>query len=136
MKQMDQNQNTKAIVNQPPKPKLKTLVIPFVIKQIYPGLTLAEYQKIKEDRTFLNSTTFVCEDCYLCISMSSEASGVRIIIPPKPISKAIKVLQKPRLAVEKKQNMDLLASRNDIKQKDARADTLTKKYSHKALAAS
>lgn len=123
-------------MNQPPKPKLKTLVIPFVIKQIYPHLTLAEFQKIKEDRTFLNSTTFVCEDCYLCISMSSEASGVRIIIPPKPPTKPIKVAQKTRLAVEKKQNMDLLASRNDLKKKDEKAETLSKKYSHKALAAS
>jgi hypothetical protein len=81
---INEHPNMKSLAKQPPKPKLKTLVIPYVLKQIYPSLTLADYQKIKEDRLFLNSTTFVCEDCYLCISMSSEASGVRIIIPPKP----------------------------------------------------
>jgi hypothetical protein len=66
------------------KPKLKTLVIPFIIKQQYPTMTLMDYSKIKEDKSFLNQTTFVCEECFLCVTMSSECSGVKIIIPPEP----------------------------------------------------
>jgi len=66
------------------KPKLKTLVIPYIIKQIYPTMSLTDYSNIKEDKSFLNQTTFVCEECFLCVTMSSECSGVKIIIPPKP----------------------------------------------------
>ena len=66
------------------KPKLKTLVIPFIIKQLYPLMSLADYSNMKEDKSFLNTTTFVCEDCFLCITMSSECSGVKIIVPPNP----------------------------------------------------
>lgn len=33
----------KNIVNNHSKPKLKTLVIPFVVKQLYPQITLKEF---------------------------------------------------------------------------------------------
>ena len=66
------------------KPKLKTLVVPFIIKQLYPMMNLADYSNMKEEKSFLNTTTFVCEDCFLCITMSSECSGVKIIVPPNP----------------------------------------------------
>jgi hypothetical protein len=64
------------------RPKLKTLVIPFVIKSIYPSMSLKEFQVLKEDRTFLDETTLVCEECYLCITLSSECGGAKLLLPP------------------------------------------------------
>lgn len=60
--------------------------------------------------------------------MSSEASGVRIIIPPQPsaMNKVVKV--KKRQLLEKKQNMDLINSREDLKRRDQRTDHLSHKY--------
>lgn len=45
-------------------------------------MSLTDYSNVKEDKSFLNQTTFVCEECFLCVTMSSECSGVKIIIPP------------------------------------------------------
>jgi hypothetical protein len=75
---------TLSMNNEMSKPKLKTLVIPYIIKQIYPTMSLTDYSNVKEDKAFLNQTTFVCEECFLCVTMSSECSGVKIIIPPQP----------------------------------------------------
>jgi hypothetical protein len=47
-------------------------------------MSLSDYANMKEDKSFLNTTTFICEDCFLCITMSSECSGVKIIVPPNP----------------------------------------------------
>ncbi|CDW88079.1 UNKNOWN [Stylonychia lemnae] len=76
------------------KPKIKTLIIPFILKQLYPQMTLHQYQELKEDINFQNQTTYVCEECFLCISMSSESSGVKFKIP-KPIKKVVLKKQEP-----------------------------------------
>ena len=36
------------------KPILKTLVIPFIIKQLYHLMTLSDYTTMKEEKSFLN----------------------------------------------------------------------------------
>jgi hypothetical protein len=36
------------------KPILKTLVIPFIIKQLYHLMSLADYTTMKEEKSFLN----------------------------------------------------------------------------------
>lgn len=108
------------------KPKLKTLVIPFIIKSLYPTMSLIDYSKVKEDKSFLNQTTFICEECFLCVTMSSECSGVKIILPPEP---SVVLAQRKRelshqAKFSKKENadIDLLNSRTDIKRKDQRAN--------------
>eukprot|EP00347_Sterkiella_histriomuscorum_P016999 403351049 len=75
-------------------PKIKTLIIPFIIKQLYPQMTVQQYQELKEDINYQNQTTFVCEECFLCISMASECSGVKFKIP-KPIKKVVLKRQEP-----------------------------------------
>ena len=87
-------------------PRIKLLLIPFILKQIYPGLSLVEYQKLKEDVNFLNQTTFVCEECYLCISLASECSGMKLKIP--------KITKK---VVLKRLNPEKVGRRRDITQK-------------------
>jgi hypothetical protein len=36
------------------KPMLKTLVIPFTIKQLYPLMSLTDFATLKEEKSFLN----------------------------------------------------------------------------------
>jgi hypothetical protein len=95
-------------------------------------MSLTDYSTMKEDKSFLNETTFVCEDCFLCITMSSECSGLKIIVPPNP-EKIIEA-KKRELAIQArhaKKNMeaDPLKDRKDIKKKDKRATELSVKYS-------
>lgn len=119
------------------KPILKTLVIPFIIKQLYPLMSLTDYSMMKEEKSFLNQTTFVCEDCFLCITMSSECSGVKIIVPPNP-EKIIEA-KKRELAIQarhakKNMEVDPLKDRKDVKRKDKRTTELSVKYSVSNLA--
>jgi hypothetical protein len=100
-------------------------VIPFIIKQLYPNMTLVDYSKLKEEKSFLNETTFVCEDCFLCITMSSECSGVKIIVPPSP--EKIIAAQKRDLSIQARKKtleVDPLKNRLDVKKKDQKADLL------------
>ena len=51
-------------------------------------MSYLQYQELREDINFQNQTTYVCEECFLCISMSSESSGVKFKIP-KPVKKVV-----------------------------------------------
>lgn len=89
---------------------------------------------MKEDKTFLNQTTFVCQECYLCITLSSESSGVKIHIPTvlneSSMERNSNNMREQKLRILKKQQqVDLSRSRPDIRRKDARAQDLTSKYS-------
>lgn len=100
-------------------------------------MSLADYANMKEEKSFLNTTTFVCEDCFLCITMSSECSGVKIIVPPNP-EKIIEA-KKRELAIQarnakKNTELDPLRERKDIKKKDQKANDISRKYSVNNLA--
>ena len=36
------------------KPKIKTLIIPFILKQLYPSMSIVQYEELKEDINFQN----------------------------------------------------------------------------------
>ena len=59
--------------------KTETNIIPFIIRVLYPTLTKSEFKKLCEsDRIFMNRTTFVCEECYLHISQTSQYCGLNL----------------------------------------------------------
>lgn len=93
-------------------------MIPFILKQIYPSMTEDQYKELKSDINFLNQTTYVCEECFLCISISSESSGVKFKIP-KPIKKV----------VLKKQDPAKIHKRRDITNVRIRGISLPKSHS-------
>lgn len=58
-------------------------LIPFIIRALHPGITQQNYDEFLKDPNFLKRTAYVCEDCYLYISLSSRGSGVNIKIGKK-----------------------------------------------------
>lgn len=60
--------------------------------------------------------------------MSSESSGVKLIIPPNPVELEVKASRKRPPALLPKTTIELL-NRSDFKKKDAKADHLALKYS-------
>ncbi len=67
--------------------------------------------------------------------MSSESSGVKIMVPPQPNAQShIKVnKRKFKSSIKDKDDLESVLNRTDIKKKDARADLLTNKYSESKL---
>ena len=54
-------------------------IIPFILRVLYPNLSEAEFKKLSEqDRVFMGRTTFVCEECYLYISQTSQYCGLNL----------------------------------------------------------
>lgn len=50
-------------------------MIPFVIRILHPRLKAEQYIKMIKDPVFVQRTAYMCEDCFLYTTMSSEAGG-------------------------------------------------------------
>jgi hypothetical protein len=57
--------------------------IPFLIRALHPGINQRDYEYFQKDFVFNKRNAYVCEDCYLFISLSSNCSGQNMNIGNK-----------------------------------------------------
>lgn len=50
-------------------------MIPFIIRILHPRLKTDVFLQLCKDVTFTNRIAFLCEDCYLYVTMSSKMGG-------------------------------------------------------------
>lgn len=50
-------------------------MIPFIIRILHPRLKADEYNRLLKNATFLSRIAYLCEDCYLYVTLSSTVSG-------------------------------------------------------------
>jgi hypothetical protein len=50
-------------------------MIPFIIRIFHPRLKTEQYVALCKDPSFTNRLAYLCENCYLYVTMSSTVSG-------------------------------------------------------------
>eukprot|EP00347_Sterkiella_histriomuscorum_P005026 403358185 len=53
----------------------QSAMIPFIIRILHPRLKADQYVDLLKDVSFLSRVAYICEDCFLYVTMSSEAGG-------------------------------------------------------------
>ena len=69
------NTNKKNILRQLKYYNYKNFLIPKVIYELFPKITIEDYNTLKKDIVFLNKKTFVCDLCYLEITKYCSMAG-------------------------------------------------------------
>ena len=69
------NKNKQNILRQLKYYNYKNFVIPKVINELYPKITIDDYKALKKNIVFLNKKTFVCDICYLEITKYCSMAG-------------------------------------------------------------
>ena len=71
----NKNSINKNILKQLKYYNYKNFVIPKVIYELFPKLTINDYNALKKDIVFLNKKTFVCDICFLEITKYCSMAG-------------------------------------------------------------
>ena len=118
----NKNSINKNILKQLKYYNYKNFVIPKVIYELFPELTINDYNSLKKDIVFLNKKTFVCDICFLEITKYCSMAGSNNLNLLKgktreeniinDINEYNKYFIRPKSAF--KFNMDKIMNKNDV----------------------